>query len=183
MNFVYLLITPIILLNCAGNSEEEPTKEKYKKMQIESTAFKNEENIPVKYTCDGEDMSPEIVWKEVPEGVKSLALICDDPDAPFKTWIHWVIYNIPSAAGKLTEGIKPVKTLENGTNQGINDFGNIGYGGPCPPRGKPHHYHFKLYGLDIKIKAEEGITKKELLKKMEGHIIAKGELVGLYKRK
>lgn len=182
-NLIHLLIIPIILFSCAGKGEEKPKKKEFLKMQIESPAFKNGENIPVKYTCDGEDVSPEIVWKEITEGVKSLALICDDPDAPMKTWVHWVIYNIPPESKKLIEGIKPVKTLANEAMQGKNDFRKIGYGGPCPPRGTLHHYHFKLYGLDIELDAEAGITKKELHKKMEGHVIATGEIIGIYKRK
>jgi len=181
--FIPLLIFSLIFAAYAGESKDEPTKKEYKEMQIESPAFKDGENIPVKYTCDGKDISPEILWKDILEEVKSLALICDDPDAPLKTWVHWVIYNIPPESEKLNEDIKPVKTLEDGTLQGINNFRNIGYGGPCPPRGAPHHYHFKVYGLDVKLDVKAGITKKELLNKMEGHIIAKGEIVGLYKRK
>ncbi len=184
--FLYGLIFPLIFLNCGGKSEGnkkvKSTKAEYAEIEINSPAFKEGEIIPIKYTCDGENISPEIKFGEVPSGVKSLALICDDPDAPAKTWVHWVIFNIPPDLEKLPEGIEPEKTLENGANQGINDSRNIGYCGPCPPSGSAHHYHFKIYGLDEKIDAPPGITKKELLNKMEGHIKAKGELIGLYKR-
>jgi len=182
-NFLFLFLIPIMFLNCASISEEKTIKMEVIKMKVKSSAFKEGENIPIKYTCDGKDISPEISWEDVPDSVESLALICDDPDAPMKTFVHWVIYNIPPRVNKLEEGTRPIWGLPIGAIQGINDFGNTGYGGPCPPRGPAHHYHFKLYGLNTKLDAERGISKKELLKKMEGHIIAKGELVGIYKRK
>lgn len=137
--------------------------------------------IPKKYACDGIDVSPPLVWTSVPEGTKSFAIICDDPDAPRGTWIHWVIFNIPADTRELPENIPPQKTLIIGVKQGINDFRKIGYGGPCPPSGT-HRYYFYLYALDTEINLESGATKEQLLKAMKGHILAEGQLMGKYKR-
>jgi len=150
-------------------------------IEVKSEAFEEGGMIPKKYTCDGEDASPPLSWTGVPEGTEALALICDDPDAPVGTWVHWVIFNIPPDTTGLSENIPPERVLESGTRQGRNDFGNIGYGGPCPPRGT-HRYYFKLYALDKKVDLEPGATKDELLKAMEGHILAEGRLMGRYKR-
>lgn len=150
-------------------------------IRITSPAFEEGGMIPRKYTCDGSDVSPPLVWTSVPEGAKTLALICDDPDAPMGTWVHWVVFNIPASTRELPENIPPQKTLASGAKQGINDFGKIGYGGPCPPGGT-HRYYFKLYALDTEINLEAGATKTELLKAMEGHILAQGQLMGKYKR-
>lgn len=144
--------------------------------QIESPAFENGGIIPKKYTCDGENVSPPLRWKEIPEGTESLALICDDPDAPMMTWVHWILYNIPPDTEGLEEG-----TNLKGAVYGKNSWGKLGYGGPCPPKGKPHRYFFKLYALDSKL-SEEGMKKKNLLKEMEGHVLAKAELMGMYGR-
>jgi len=150
-------------------------------IKVKSEAFEEGGMIPKKYTCDGEDASPPLSWTGVPEGTKALALICDDPDAPVGTWVHWVIFNIPPDTTGLSENIPPERVLESGARQGRNDFGNIGYGGPCPPRGT-HRYYFKLYALDKKVDLEPGATKDGLLKAMEGHILAEGRLMGRYKR-
>ena len=116
-------------------------------MKLESTAFDANGLIPAKYTCDGEDISPPLIWDEVPKGTKSIVLIVDDPDAPGRTFVHWVIYDIPATVRQLPEKIAAVKALPNGGVQGTNDFGKLGYGGPCPPSGI-HRYFFKLYALD-----------------------------------
>ncbi|MEE9289157.1 MAG: YbhB/YbcL family Raf kinase inhibitor-like protein [Bacteroidota bacterium] len=147
----------------------------------ESTAFQEGAMIPKKYTCDGPDVSPPLTWTSVPAETKSLALICDDPDAPMGTWVHWVLFNLPADTTELPESVPPQKTLESRAKQGTNDFGKIGYGGPCPPSGT-HRYYFKLYALGTEVGLEAGITKKELLKAMEGHIIGEGQLMGRYKR-
>ncbi len=148
-------------------------------LKVFSSSFENGKMMPSKYTCEGENVSPEISWGELPEGVVSLALICDDPDAPSGDFVHWVIFNIPPELNSLPEGV-PIEDIE--AVQGVTDYGRSGYGCPCPPRGLVHHYHFKLYGLDKMLEVEENITKYELLEKMESHIVAKGELVGLYSR-
>lgn len=150
-------------------------------MEIRSSAFQEGALIPGKYTCDGVDVSPPLEWSQVPEGTETFALISDDPDAPVGTWVHWVIYNIPGDLRVLAEGIPAREVLANGTTQGINDFRRIGYGGPCPPRGT-HRYYFKIYALDAKLNADAGISKKELIRAMEGHILAEGQLMGKYRR-
>lgn len=150
--------------------------------EIESFSFKNGSYIPKKYTCAGKDISPHFLWRDIPSGTKSLVLICDDPDAPFKTWVHWVIFNIPADVRELPEGVSSQELKVKGIIQGRNDFGNIGYGGPCPPPGKPHRYFFKLYALDSLLSLEEGASKQEVLKKMQGHIIEKTEIMGLFKK-
>jgi Raf kinase inhibitor-like YbhB/YbcL family protein len=150
-------------------------------IRITSTAFKEGGTIPRKYTCDGSDISPPLAWSSVPRGTKSLALICDDPDAPGKTWVHWVVFNIPADIEALPENVPDQKILSSGAKQGMSDFQKIGYGGPCPPGGT-HRYYFKIYALDIKLTSEAGITKAELLKLMKGHILGQGQLMGRYKR-
>lgn len=150
-------------------------------IEIKSKGFEEGEMIPERYTCDGLNVSPPLEWYSIPDGTKSLALICDDPDAPMGVWVHWVLFNIPANINGLPEKIPSQKRLDNGAKQGITDFGRIGYGGPCPPGGT-HRYYFKLYALDTTINLEAGISKKELLKAMEGHIVAKGQLMGKYSR-
>ena len=148
---------------------------------ITSTVFYEGSMIPQNYTCDGEDISPSLAWSGVPDGTKSLALICDDPDAPMGTWVHWVLFNIPAHIMELPANIPPDKIIQNGAKHGINDFQKFGYGGPCPPGGT-HRYYFKLYALDTEINGEPGITKSQLLQAMEGHILAEGQLMGRYSR-
>ncbi len=150
--------------------------------ELKSSAFSQNSPIPPKYTSDGEDISPPLIWSNPPEGVKSFALINDDPDAPVGTWVHWVIYDIPAELNELKEGIPPEEELDRGLKHGINDFGRIGYGGPSPPPGKAHRYFFKLYALDTILELEPGLTKKELIDKMEGRILAETQLIGTYQR-
>ncbi|MGH2574220.1 MAG: YbhB/YbcL family Raf kinase inhibitor-like protein [Ignavibacteria bacterium] len=150
-------------------------------IKLTSTAFEEGGMIPKKYTCDGEDISPPLSWTSAPSGTKNFAIICDDPDAPAGTWVHWVIYNLPADQMNLSENISSKKQLENDARHGINDFRKFGYGGPCPPSGT-HRYFFKLYALDSKINLEGDVAKDQLLKAMEGHILAEGQLMGKYKR-
>jgi Raf kinase inhibitor-like YbhB/YbcL family protein len=150
-------------------------------IKITSSAFEDGGLIPAKYTCDGADVSPPLQWDAVPEGTKSIALICDDPDAPMGTWVHWVIFGLPADIRELAEDVPPDKTLPNGARQGTSDFGRIGYGGPCPPSGT-HRYFFKIYALDRELDLPAGARKRDLLKAMEGHIVGQGELIGKYKR-
>jgi Raf kinase inhibitor-like YbhB/YbcL family protein len=140
-------------------------------MKLKSSAFRNNETIPKKYTCDGQDVNPPLTIEDIPQHTKEFALIVDDPDAPSKTWVHWVVYNMP-VEKYIDEDSSP------GT-EGINDFSKTTYGGPCPPSGQ-HRYFFKLYALDLNLKLKRGITKKQLESEMEGHIIEKAQLVGLY---
>ncbi|MDD2717564.1 MAG: YbhB/YbcL family Raf kinase inhibitor-like protein [Candidatus Wallbacteria bacterium] len=152
------------------------------KLTLKSPVFEESKAIPSKYTSDGENISPPLTWSEVPKGAKSLALISDDPDSPMGTWVHWVVYNIPPTATGLPEKILQTEKLPDGTLQGLSDFKKTGYCGPCPPAGT-HHYFFKLYALDILLPDKPGLTKSGLESLMNGHILAQGELVGLYKRK
>ncbi|MBI2208180.1 YbhB/YbcL family Raf kinase inhibitor-like protein [Candidatus Woesearchaeota archaeon] len=144
-------------------------------MKLTSPAFKHNGKIPSEYTCDGNDISPELRIEDVPKNAKSLVLINDDPDAPIGTWDHWIVFNIPSTTTKMNKNEEP-----KGVG-GKNSWGRTGYGGPCPPSGT-HRYFFKLYALDTELNLVGGATKKELEKAMEGHIIEKAELIGLYKR-
>jgi len=150
-------------------------------IKLTSTAFQDGGLIPARYTCDGPNVSPPLSWSGLPPGTKSLALVCEDPDAPGKTWTHWVVYGIPPTTMQLAEGIVHEETLSNGGKQGKNDFGKIGYGGPCPPSGT-HRYFFKLSALDSEISLEPGATKDQLLGAIDGHVLAQGELMGKYKR-
>jgi Raf kinase inhibitor-like YbhB/YbcL family protein len=149
-------------------------------INISSPAFQEGTSIPSKYTCDGDDVSPPLSWESVPEA-RSFVLICDDPDAPMGTWVHWVLYNLPPEELSLDENIPPKKKLENGALQGMNDFRRIGYGGPCPPSGE-HRYFFKLYALDSMLELEAGATKAQVMIALEGHVRAQGHLMGRYRR-
>jgi Raf kinase inhibitor-like YbhB/YbcL family protein len=148
---------------------------------LKATAFPEGGTIPQKYTCDGADISPELTWDGAPAGTQSLALITDDPDAPAGTWTHWIIWNIP-VEKTLPEGVAKIDTLDEGTRQGRNDFKRIGYGGPCPPPGKPHRYFFRVYALDTKLDVKPGAIRSDLEHSMGGHVLAKAELVGKYGR-
>jgi hypothetical protein len=149
---------------------------------VSSPAFVEEGFIPAKYTCDGDDISPPLKWSEPPPGTRSIALICDDPDAPGGAWVHWVLYGLPPSLTELPEGVPAAEVLPNGARQGINDFKRIGYGGPCPPPGPPHRYFFRLYALDIEVDLSPGATKEDLLGTLEGHILNEGRLMGRYRR-
>lgn len=174
-----------LITTCSRNDNQATLKEERITMtiQLTSSGFTEGTPIPSKYTCDGEDVSPPLKWRNVPQGSTSLALICDDPDAPIGTWVHWVLYDIPPAVTELLEGIPMTGVLASGAKQGTNDFKRLGYGGPCPPRGATHRYFFKLYALDTELGLKPGATKKDLARAMEGHILAEGRLMGMYKRK
>ena len=147
-------------------------------LSVTSTAFLHEGSIPPRHACDGDDISPDISWEGLPEATRSVALICDDPDA-VGVWVHWVVFNIPADVGGLPEGVPGDATLSNGALQGENSWGSIGYGGPCPPTGS-HHYIFTVYALDVALPLEAGASKRAVLDAMSGHVLAQGELVGVY---
>ena len=151
-------------------------------MQLTSTAFTEGAAIPAKHTCDAKDVSPPLRWSGVPAGTKSLALIADDPDAPVGTWVHWVLYDLPAGTSELGEDVPKSQYVAGGAKQGINDFRRLGYGGPAPPKGKAHRYFFKLYALDAMLDLKPGLTKKDLEKAMEKHILAQAQLIGTYQR-
>jgi Raf kinase inhibitor-like YbhB/YbcL family protein len=151
-------------------------------LEVTSEVFADGEYIPRKYTGQGDNVSPPLSWTGAPKGTKSFALICDDPDAPVGTWVHWVIYSIPAEATGLAEAVPTERTLADGSRQGRNDSRRTGYSGPMPPRGPRHRYFFKLYALDVVLDLAPGATKSQLLAPMEGHILAQAQLVGTYKR-
>jgi hypothetical protein len=152
-------------------------------MLIGSTSLVSGKNIPEQFTCRGANISPDIYWKSLPAKTKSLALVMEDPDAPAGTWVHWVVYNIPAETPSLPTHLPAKRTMEDGTRQGKNSFGDIGYGGPCPPPGHgPHRYFFRLYALDTLLNLEPGADKEELTTAMDGHILGKAELMGRFER-
>ena len=167
----------------ACGAEEEKSPGVAMNIQVTSTAFAEGQPIPAKYTGDGNDVSPPLAWTNAPADAKSFALICDDPDAPAGTWVHWVRYNLPPNVTALAEDTPKTWQLSNGAGQGENDFKKTGYNGPAPPTGKPHRYYFKLYALDTVLDLKSGATKAGLLKAMEGHVLAQGQLMGTYQRK
>jgi Raf kinase inhibitor-like YbhB/YbcL family protein len=151
-------------------------------LELTSTAFREGEPIPKQYTGDGRNVSPPLTWQDPPAGTRSLALICEDPDAPRGTFTHWVIFNLPAESRELAEGIPAEATLPNGTTQGVNDFGQTGYGGPKPPPGKPHRYIFTLYALDRPLDVRPGATRAQLLAAMKDHVVGEARLMGTYAR-
>jgi len=151
-------------------------------LTLQSSAFPDGGQIPVSFTCDGANVSPPLSWTGVPQNTKSFALICDDPDAPVGTWVHWLVYEIPADVTRLPEHVPAQEETAQGFRQGLNDFRNIGYGGPCPPEGI-HRYIFKLYALDFMPDLEPGISREELLLAMEGHILEEAQLTGRYSRR
>jgi hypothetical protein len=185
MNLRYTLIFIIIILVLGigyfvffqRSNQEINLESKFEKnMIITSPSFQHNDSIPPKYTCDGENVNPLLEIKNVPSGAKSLALIVDDPDAPMGTWVHWTIWNINPDTTQIPEGSVPT-----GVTEGQTSFGKPGYGGPCPPSGT-HRYFFKLYALDMILALSPQADKAELLEAMEGHILDKAELIGLYSR-
>ena len=150
-------------------------------MVITSTAFENGESIPIKYSCDSQDISPELTWSGVPEGTQSFALILDDPDAPGGTFTHWIIFNIPADMAGLVENV-PKVAVQDSIRQGANGFAAIGYGGPCPPPGPAHRYVFTLYALDTVLDDLGRPSKAELERAMAGHILAQAKLMGTYQK-
>jgi Raf kinase inhibitor-like YbhB/YbcL family protein len=153
------------------------------KLQLDSLSFKNGGHIPQEYTCNGQSKAPQLSWSGSPADTKSFALIMDDPDAPSEQpWVHWVVFNIPATTSSLDKPLGRKRVLPNGSAQGTNSSKKIGYDGPCPPPGEPHHYHIKLYALDTTLDLEGGATKDELLSSMRGHILDQAEIVGTYQR-
>jgi Raf kinase inhibitor-like YbhB/YbcL family protein len=180
-----ILATSFSLIGYSCNSDvpDPAIKGNVAIMKLISSAFNEGRSIPAKYTADGQDTSPALAWSDVPAGAKTLVLICDDPDAPGGTWVHWVVYNIPITVFGLPESVPNQEVLDNGAQQGMSDFKRPGYGGPAPPSGT-HRYFFKLYALDIALQLEPKTTTKDvLINAMQGHIIGKGQLIGRYQSK
>jgi hypothetical protein len=152
------------------------------KLELKTTAFRTSGNIPRQFTCEGANASPALTWSDPPAGTKSFALIVDDPDAPMGTFVHWVVYNLPPATHQLPEGVPAGGDLRGGGMQGMNDFPKTGYGGPCPPPGKPHRYFFRLYALDSLLTLKAGARRAEVDRAMKGHVLAQAELMGTFGR-
>ena len=150
-------------------------------LEIKSAAFAAGKAIPRKYACDGDDISPPLNWGGAPTETRSIALIVDDPDAPIGTWVHWVLYNLPTQVNSIPEGVPIGPSLSVGGLQGKNGSGQLGYQGPCPPSGT-HRYFFRVYALDKPLKLSPGASKEQLLKAMKGHILEQAELMGLYSK-
>ncbi len=173
-----------VLSACAGKpvALQGPNGDAPTGLTLTAEAFSPGQAIPVKYTCQGQDISPALAWSSAPDGTQSLALVMDDPDAPMGTWVHWVVYNIPAEAAGLAEAASQAKgaafNLPAGAQQGMTSFRRASYGGPCPPSGV-HRYVFHLYALDT-IFAQEGMDKAALLEAMQGHVLAQGELIGVF---
>ena len=167
-----LVITSAAISSC----DKEQT------LLLESKDFINNSTILIEFTCDGANISPTLTWSNSLEETKSFALICDDPNAPGGTFTHWIVYNIPTSTRGLDKNLPIQLVLNSGASQGKNDFGEIGYGGPCPPHGSTHHYYFKLYALDSMLDISAGAAKIQVENAMRGHILETAELIGLYNR-
>lgn len=151
-------------------------------LTVSSTAFASQAAIPVQYSCDGTNISPPLQWSGAPLETQSFALILDDPDAPRGTFVHWVLYNMPATTTSLGEAVSPGGSLPTGSLEGVNDLGNQGYGGPCPPAGSTHRYYFRLYALDTMLNLAAGASRAQVDQAMSGRILAQGELMGFYSR-
>ena len=150
-------------------------------ISVETSSFSSGDNIPQRFTCDGAGLSPEIHWPSPPTGTRSLAIVMDDPDAPLG-FVHWLVYDIPVEAHEIAEGASSQAGLPPGAVEGINSSDTVGYTGPCPPGAKPHHYIFRLYALDVPLSLPSGKNKKQLAAAVKDHVIAEGQLTGLYGR-
>jgi len=197
--FVSLLFVSVAIAGCARPASPEekappletvapkpavppPPADSQAAFAITSPAFVAGAKIPVEYTCDGQNSSPPLAWGDGPAGIVSFALITDDPDAPSGAFTHWVIFNLPPDTRGLPEAVPAENKLPSGALQGKNGFGKIGYAGPCPPPGSPHHYRFTLYALDKSLDLAAGVSKEQALRGMQGHVLAESQLIGVYQR-
>ncbi len=185
--FALTLVALLTFAGCTTGPQplppEPPAKQssnQKSEIKVTSAAFKEGQPIPRQYTCDGVNVSPPLEWSGVPKNAKTIAIIADDPDAPAGTWVHWVLYNLPAENIGFVENVAVGETLKAGGFQGKNDFGKIGYGGPCPPRGT-HRYFFKVYALDAELPLNAGATKADVEKTFEGHLVGQGQLMGTYR--
>ncbi len=167
----------------ARAADDDAPSDDVMNFELSSPAFRDGELLAPEHTCEGKDISPELVWTTAPEGTESFALLVEDPDAPIGVWTHWVVYNIPGDARSLDEAMAKRGELSDGTRQGKNDFNRDGYNGPCPPGGSRHHYVFTVFALDTKLKLRPGATNTKLRQAMKGHILAQAERTALYERK
>jgi Raf kinase inhibitor-like YbhB/YbcL family protein len=191
-----LLLISFAIIGCAQPepSEQKPQSEEMTPkpeplldaskaaFAITSSAFTTGAEIPIKYTCDGQNVSPPLDWGQVPVGTASFALTVDDPDAPIRAFTHWIVFNLPPDTRGLPEAVPKDGKLANGALQGKNGFGRIGYAGPCPPSGALHHYRFTLYALDTSLDLAASASKEQVLEAMQGHVLAESQLIGIYQR-
>src|SRR5574337_341540 len=181
--FLSLLLVAIAI-SCGNSSllsaqQPDPSTSGFR---IESTSFKGGAFIPARFSCQGENISPPLKWTNAPTGARSFALIVDDPDAPGGIWTHWVVFNLPGQTRALDESVPKRDELPNGGLQGLTSFGSVGYGGPCPPPGKAHHYIFRLYALDAMLSLQPGASREDVLAALKGHALGQAQLTGLFKR-
>jgi len=177
-----LILLGTAAVGCKPEEEGKMGKLEVAAMTVSSPAFQHRGAIPKEFTADGDNVSPPLHWPDVPDGTKSIALVCEDPDAPRGTFVHWVIFNIGPETRELPRGVPASAKLAYGALQGKNDLGKIGYAGPAPPRGRPHRYFFRLYALDAMLDLEGGATRGQLSGAIEGHVLAEGEIMGTYGR-
>ena len=166
----------------AAPKPEPPPEDSKASFMITSPAFETDKKISAKYTCDGQNVSPPLDWRQEPAGTASFALIVDDPDAPFRAFTHWIIFDLPPGTRGLSEAVPKHGKLAGGALQGKNGFGNVGYSGPCPPPGSPHRYRFTVYALDKSLNLAAGASKEQVLQAMQGHVLAQSQLVWIYQR-
>jgi len=181
--FLFMLTFCSVLIGMfltTGSVMQPP--ETRRKMEISSTAFKNGQPIPARYTCDDKNVSPPLAWSGVPGNAASLLLIVDDPDAPTGVWTHWVLFNLPASTGALAEDAVNSQSFPAAARQGVNDFKREGYNGPCSPAGKPHRYYFKIFALDIQLNVPAGASRQTVEAAMTKHVLAQGQLMGTYQR-
>jgi len=180
--FAMLFLSSLLVFLFLGQLRSVPAQGQVRSSQlVRSADFSDGGAIPRRFTCDGADDSPNLQWPAAPAGTKSFAIVMDDPDAPVD-FTHWLVYNIPPGVHELAEGASAQAAMPRGSAEGANDFRRLGYGGPCPPAGKPHHYVFRLYALDIHLDMPPGAARKQLDSAIERHIIAEGQIIGIYRR-
>jgi hypothetical protein len=149
-------------------------------LEVKSASFSDGGFIPQKYTCEDADLSPDVQWTAAPAGTRSIALVMHDPDAP-ADFTHWIVYNMEASTRELAEGASLRAEMPQGSSEGSNSYGKTGYAGPCPPAGKPHHYVFRIYALDRRLVLPEGATRRQLEAAMKGHVVAEGQMIGIYR--
>jgi len=176
-----LTIIAVGAVSCTVSEPELPDEGEMT-LSLSSPVFQEGEGIPITYTCDGQDISPPLTWGEPPSETQSFALIMDDPEAPGGVFTHWLLFNLPADSRELPEAVPLHNELENGALQGKNGFGEIGYGSPCPPLGAAHHYRFTIYALDQALDLMAGASRKQVIDAITGHILAWGQLTGIYQR-
>lgn len=181
--FCVLYCSAVLFFGAAYHGLSDGKESEFMTLTLKSSAFMHGAVIPVEHTGDGIDVSPPLEWSDVPKETVAFVLICDDPDAPAGTWVHWVLYDIPANITKLEKNIPKDKIVLSSAKQGMNDFGRIGYNGPAPPQGKPHRYFFKLYAISKLTGLSLGATKQQVLNAIKGNILAECSFMGIYQRR